>query len=82
MLLVRFIWDKIQIQRAKEVNVQKSWLALGPNKRLIYTMLRRRRSLPGGGEGEVNSSQGGLMKRNREDAERVKKEKMAKLKMV
>ena len=45
-------------------------------------MLRRRRSLADGNEGKVNLSQSGLVKRNKGDAERMKKEKMAKLKMV
>lgn len=45
-------------------------------------MLRRRRSLAGGDEGEVNLCQSGLVKQNKEDAERMKMERMAKLKMV
>ena len=45
-------------------------------------MLRRRRSLADGDEGEVNLCQSGLVKQNKEDAERMKMERMAKLKMV
>jgi hypothetical protein len=45
-------------------------------------MLRRRISLPGGDESEVNFSQDRLVKRYKEDAEKMKMERMAKLKTV
>ena len=82
--VMRFIWDKIQIRRAKgsQNYVLKGELAFDPNRHLIYTMLRRRRSLPGGSDGEMNSSQNEPIKRDKDEAERMKKERMAKLKMV
>ena len=73
---------KFKFSARREVRGVEELTCSGPNRHLICTMLRRRRSLPGGDEGQVNLNQSGLVKRSKEDAERVTKERMAKLKMV